>query len=210
MNTKELATTIVFAALTVALNPGVVPATGVPAPYAPFLIYGLWEIPIVAAFILISPASGILISLLNAAVLFAFFPGPLPTGPFYNLIALFSMLLGLYIARRFINREGAHQQKVLKIAAASTILGIVLRVVVMTLMNYVTLRQPYPLGFQFNELEILAFLPAGALFNSTIVLYTIPMGEFIANVVKSRLKIKTETAKPSQNSNSKLFSEKEN
>jgi riboflavin transporter FmnP len=189
MNTKELATTIVFAALTVALNPGVVPATGVPAPYAPFLIYGLWEIPIVAAFILISPASGILISLLNAAVLFAFFPGPLPTGPFYNLIALFSMLIGLYIAQRFINHEGTHQQKVLKIAAASTILGIILRVTVMTAVNYLALPQAYPIGLGLEEMAVFAILPLTALFNGTVVLYTVPMGEFIANVVKSRLKL---------------------
>ena len=189
MNTKALATTIIFAALTVALNPGVVPATGVPAPYAPFLIYGLWEIPIVAAFILISPLSGILISLLNAAVLFAFFPGPLPTGPFYNLIAIFSMLLGLYIARRFITSEGAHQQKVLKIAAASTVLGIVQRVVVMTLVNYVTLPQDYPIGFGLEEMAVLGILPSTALFNGTVALYTVPMGEFIAKVVKSRLKL---------------------
>jgi riboflavin transporter FmnP len=190
MNTKALATTIVFAALTVALNPGV-SGIGVPAPYAPFLIYGLWEIPIVAAFLLISPASGIIISLLNAAVLFAFFPGPLPTGPLYNLIALFSMLLGLYIARRFITHGSSHQQKVLKIAAASTILGIILRVTVMTAVNYVTLQQPYPIGFELEEMAALAFLPAGALFNGTVVLYTIPIGEFIANVVKSRLKLKS-------------------
>jgi riboflavin transporter FmnP len=189
MNTKELATTIVFAALTVALNPGV-SGIGVPAPYAPFLIYGLWEIPIVAAFILISPASGIIISLLNAAVLFAFFPGPLPTGPFYNLIALFSMLLGLYMVQRFLNRGSTHQRTVLKIAAASTILGIILRVVVMTAVNYVTLQQPYPLGFDLDAIGALAFLPTGALFNGTVVLYTLPMGEFIANVIKSRLKLK--------------------
>lgn len=192
MNTKELATTIVFAALTVALNPGVVPATGVPAPYAPFLIYGLWEIPIVAAFILISPTSGIIISILNAAVLFAFFPGPLPTGPFYNLIALFSMLLGLYIAQRFINHDGTNQQKVLKFAAASTILGIILRVAVMTVVNYITLQQPYPIGFDLEEMAVLVtYLPATALFNGTVALYSVPMGEFIANVVKSRLKPKS-------------------
>jgi riboflavin transporter FmnP len=192
LNTKELATTIVFAALTVALNPGVVPATGVPAPYAPFLIYGLWEIPIVAAFILISPTSGIIISILNAAVLFAFFPGPLPTGPFYNLIALFSMLLGLYIAQRFINHDGTNQQKVLKFAAASTILGIILRVAVMTVVNYITLQQPYPIGFDLEEMAVLVtYLPATALFNGTVALYSVPMGEFIANVVKSRLKPKS-------------------
>lgn len=190
MNTKTLATTIIFAALTVALNPGV-SGIGVPAPYAPFLIYGLWEIPIVAAFLLISPASGIMIALLNAAVLFAFFPGLLPAGPFYNLIALFSMLLGLYIARKFLDRKNTRQQKVLKIAAASTIFGIVLRVLVMTAVNYIALRQPYPFGFELEEMAVLAFLPAGALFNGTIVLYTIPIGEFIANVIKSRLKLKS-------------------
>jgi riboflavin transporter FmnP len=189
MNTKTLATTIVFAALTVALNPAV-SGIGVPAPYAPYLIYGLWEIPIVAAFLLISPASAIVITLLNSAVLFAFFPGPLPTGPFYNLIAIFSTLLGLYIARKFINRESNYQQKVLKIAAASTILGIVLRVVVMTAVNYVTLQQPYPIGFELEEMAVLVtYLPATALFNGTVALYTVPMGEFIANVVKSRLKL---------------------
>ncbi len=190
MNTKTLAITIVFAAVTVALNPAV-SGIGVPAPYAPFLIYGLWEIPIVAAFLLISPASGIIISLLNAAVLFAFFPGPLPTGPFYNLMAIFSMLLGLSMARRFFNRRVVHQQKVIKIVAASTILGIFIRITVMTVVNYLTLPQAYPIGFEMEEMAVIAFLPLAALFNGTIALYTIPMGEFIANVVKSRLKLKS-------------------
>jgi riboflavin transporter FmnP len=190
MNTKTLATTIVFAALTVALNPGV-SGIGVPAPYAPYLIYGLWEIPIIAAFLLISPASAIIITVLNSAVLFAFFPGPLPAGPLYNLIAIFSTLLGLYIARKFIKRESVGQQKVIKIAAASTILGIAIRVVVMTVVNYVTLQQPYPIGFDLNEIAVVATLPLTALFNGTVVLYTIPIGEFIANVVKSRLKLKS-------------------
>jgi riboflavin transporter FmnP len=191
MNTKTLATTIVFAALTVALNP-VISGIGIPAPYAPYLIYGLWEIPIVAAFLLISPISAVAISLVNATVLFAFFQGSLPMGPFYNLIAIFSMLLGLYVARRFIKRKSTPQQQkaVLKIAAASTVLGIILRVAVMTLVNYITLQQPYPIGFELEELAVIvSYLPATALFNATTVLYTIPMGEFIARVIKLRLKI---------------------
>ena len=190
MNTKALAASIVFAALTVALNPAI-SGIGVPAPYAPFLIYGLWEIPIVAAFLLISPASGILISLLNAAVLFAFFPGALPTGPFYNLIAIFSMLLGVYIGRRFFASKPTQGQIVLKLAAASTILGIVLRVAVMTVVNYVTLPQGYPIGFGLDKLAVLTvYLPPIALFNGSVVLYTVPMGELIADVVKSRLRFK--------------------
>jgi riboflavin transporter FmnP len=189
VNTKALATTIVFASLTVALNPAI-SGIGVPAPYAPFLIYGLWEIPIVAAFILINPTSGIIISLLNAAVLFAFFPGSLPTGPFYNLIAILAMLAGVYVGRKFFTRGASQVVKVLKIAAASTVLGIVLRVTVMTVVNYVTLGQPYPIGFELPELDVIGLLPLIALFNGTLALYTVPMGEFIADVVKSRLKFK--------------------
>ncbi|MEM2081892.1 MAG: hypothetical protein QXP44_04110 [Candidatus Bathyarchaeia archaeon] len=188
MNTKTLATTIIFAALTVALNPSI-SGIGIPAPYAPFLIYGIWEIPIVTAFILINLTAGIMIALLNAAVLFAFFPGALPTGPFYNLIAIFSMMLGLYIAKKFIKHGAEGQQKILKIATASTILGIILRAAFMTAVNYITLRQPYPFGLELKEMEVLAFLPAGALFNGTVALYTVPIGEFIANIVKSRLKL---------------------
>lgn len=188
MNTKALASTIVFAALTVALNPAI-SGIGIPAPYAPFLIYGLWEIPIVAAFILISPLSGISVAFLNAAVLFAFFQGPLPTGPLYNLTAIFSTLLGIFFAQKFLTRKVNDGKTEFKIATAATILGIILRVVVMTIVNYVTLRYSYPVGFGMSEIEILGFLPLAALFNGTLALYTIPTGEFIAKIAKTRLKL---------------------
>jgi riboflavin transporter FmnP len=188
MNTKVLATSIVFAALTVALNPAV-SGVGIPAPYAPFLIYGLWEIPIVAAFLLISPAAGALISILNALVLFVFFPGALPTGPLYNLAAIFLMLLGVFVGRKLFAANPGQGQKGLKIAAASTILGIIIRVTAMAVINYVTLQQSYPIGFGLDELSVLTiYLPSTALFNATVALYTVPIGEFIADVVKSRLK----------------------
>lgn len=190
MNTKALAAIIVFAALTVALNPAI-SGIGVPAPYALFLIYGLWEIPIVAAFLLISPAAGLLISVLNAVVLFGFFPGALPTGPFYNLIAIFSMLLGVYLGRRLFTAKPIQGKRVVQVAAASTVLGLVFRVMVMTLVNYATLGQGPPIGFGLSQLTIFAYLPLIALFNGTVVLYTVPLGEFIADVVKSRTRFKT-------------------
>src|SRR3990170_7170359 len=106
MNTKTLATTIVIAAITVVLNPAI---TGmyVPYPFAPFLLYQIWEIPIVVAFLLIGPKYGVSISILNTAVLLAIFPGASPTGPFYNLAASLSMLLGVYITRSLISRKGS-------------------------------------------------------------------------------------------------------
>ena len=189
MNTKTLAMIIVFAALTVALNPGI-SGIGLPAPYAFYLIYGLWEIPIVVAFLLISPAAGILISVLNAGVLFALFPGALPAGPFYNLIAVLAMLLGVFISRKYFTNNSLPHQNSLKIATLSTIMGIILRVVAMAVVNYVTLQLSYPFGFELNAATVLAiYVPQTTIFNATVVLYTIPIGEFAANVVRSRLKL---------------------
>ncbi len=98
VDSKTIAFVVVFAALTVALN---LSPIKIPAPYAPFLIYQIWEIPIVAAFLLYGPRVGIPISIINTGVLLAIFPGELPTGPFYNLAAVLSMLLGIYVVGRF-------------------------------------------------------------------------------------------------------------
>src|SRR3990172_9055780 len=109
MQTKTLTLTIIFAVLTVILNPDI-SKISLPAPYAPFLIYQIWEIPIVAAFLLLNIKSAIAIAGLNAVVLLAIFPGASPLGLFYNLAAILSMLLGIYVAhllffKRISNRE---------------------------------------------------------------------------------------------------------
>jgi riboflavin transporter FmnP len=83
MRTKELTLTIIFAVLTIVLNPEI-SKIAFPAPYAPFLIYQIWEIPIVAALLLLSLRSAVAIAGLNAVVLFALFQGASPLGPFYN------------------------------------------------------------------------------------------------------------------------------
>lgn len=188
MNTKKLTLTIIFAALTVALNPAI-SRVGVPAPYAPFLIYGLWEIPIVVAFLLIGPKSGIAISILNTLALFAFYPGSLPTGPFYNFAAIASMLLGVYIAQKLCAQGVMKNKKTTIAVILATTLGIVFREIVMTLINYVTLRQSYPFGYNMPELGVLGFLPLGALFNGTVVLYTLPVAYTIAKLIQKNIRL---------------------
>ena len=89
MNSKTLAIIAVFAALAIVL--GISPLK-FPAPYAPFLKYQLWEIAIVIALLLYGIRVGGSISFINALVLLVVFPGDLPTGPLYNLIAVLSML----------------------------------------------------------------------------------------------------------------------
>jgi len=97
MDSKRIAVIIVFAALTVALN---LSPIKIPAPYAPFLIYQIWEIPIVGAFLLFGLKVGAAISIINTVLLLAIFPGVLPTGPLYNLAAVLSMLFGILITHR--------------------------------------------------------------------------------------------------------------
>lgn len=195
MNTKKLTLTIVFAAVTVALNPAFT-KIAIPAPYAPFLFYQIWEIPILAAFILISPRSAVAISVLNAVVLLALFPGALLLGPFYNLLAVLSMLLGVYIVHKLLTRKNPKnetekatlKQQTILITAA-TVLGIIFRVGIMTVVNYSVLRYPPPLGYSMPEAAVVAIIPLIGLFNATLALYTIPAGYLIAKTVKSNLRL---------------------
>ena len=194
MNTKKLALTIVFAALTVALNPAF---TGIAfaAPYALGLIYQIWEIPIVIAFLIISPLAGVAISLLNTAVLFAVYPGILPTGPAYNLAATLSMQVGIYAA--FLVAKKITQSKTEnpishfepKWVAVSTTVGILARVVFMSVVLYFALPQSPPIGFGIPVVDTIAYLPFAAFFNATLALYTIPIAYFVARTVAKNLRL---------------------
>jgi riboflavin transporter FmnP len=205
MNARVIALIIVFAALTVVLNPAVT-GIGVPAPYLPFLVYQIWEIPIVVLFLLVGPKYAIPIAVLNAFVLLALFigPGGLPTGPFYNLAANLSMLLGVYVVngifavlskpeQRKPNYESGRWSAVgtffrkQKLVLSATALAIIFRVAIMTLVNYATLRYPFPIGYSIPEVGIIPLLPPIGLFNATLALYTVPLGYAITNVVKRTL-----------------------
>ncbi len=195
MKTRTLAVIIVFAALTVVLNPAL-SGLGVPAPYAPYLVYQIWEIPMVAVLLLYGPKFGVPIAVLNTFVLLAIYMGPggLALAPFYNLAAFLSMAFGLYIPYRIsVNRSTNEKtgkdlsRSGSMLIGAATLLGIVFRVAVMSLVNYTVLRFDPPIGYSLPEPVILGSLPLIGLFNATLALYTIPIGFLIASVVKTRL-----------------------
>lgn len=179
MNPKTIAVIAVFTALTVAL---VLSPAKIPAPYAPFLKYQIWEIPIVTAFLLYDPLVGVSISVMNTIVLLGVYPGDLPTGPLYNLAAVLSMLLGIYIVHRLIVGRSSGRRKTI-LAISSTALGTILRVAIMSIVNLVFLRYPYPVGFDMPVEAITAMLPVIGFFNATLALYTIPIGYFLARAI---------------------------
>jgi riboflavin transporter FmnP len=195
MNTKTLALIIIFVALTIALN---VAGPKIPAPYEPFLYYQIWEIPIVVAFLVLGAIAGLIISAINTLILTIYFNGGFsPLGPFYNLVAILSMMLGIYVPFLI----AAHSFKTEKLASllkkharmitiSATILGITLRIAITSVVNYFALQQLPPVGFSWTPAAALGFVPLGALFNGTLALYTIPVAFAIAVPVLSRFKLK--------------------
>ncbi|MEM3874190.1 MAG: hypothetical protein QXU45_03570 [Candidatus Bathyarchaeia archaeon] len=182
ISAKTIAIIAVFAALTITLN---LSSIKIPAPYADYLIYQVWEIPIVAAFVLYGFFVGILIAVINTLVLFAVYPGALPTGPLYNLAAVVSMLLGMMLPK-IVHKNPQKSRR-----AAATILtasGIIFRVGIMTFFNWAFLRFPPPIGFGMPEPAIILSLPLIAFFNATLALYTIPLGYAIAETIKLHVK----------------------
>ncbi len=193
MNTKALSLIIIFTALAAALN---IYGPKIPFPLAPFLYFQLWEIPIVIGFLMVGPKSGIIVSVINTLILLIVFPGALPTGPLYNFVALVAMFLGIYLPYWFAKRGcknenfGTYLKKHLAFFSLSaTGMGIALRVLLLTVINYFALQQPYPIGFSMPQEAVLAFLPLGAIFNAIVALYTVPIAIGITVAVMSRIKL---------------------
>jgi riboflavin transporter FmnP len=176
MEAKQLAIIAVFTAVAVVL---VLSPLRFPAPYAPFLYYQIWEIPLVTAFLVYGPLIGLSVAGLNTLILVTLFPGDLPTGPIYNLAAVVSTLAGVYIIHHYLQLRGRTTVRV----PVSTALSIVLRVLFMTLINWIALRQPYPIGFSLPEAAIVGYLPLIGVFNATVTLYTVPLGYIVAQAV---------------------------
>jgi riboflavin transporter FmnP len=180
---KSLAAVAVFAALALTLQ--VVPLR-VPAPYAPFLIYQFWEIPIVIALLLFGPLAAFLVAFINFAGLLVIFPGQLPSGPIYNLIAVISMLIGVLLVHR--QFDTLHQPG---LAVAATASASVIRVVIMSVVNYLLLPFPPPLGFSIPPSGVVAILPLIGIFNASVTVYTVLIAEFLARGVSVRMQLAT-------------------
>lgn len=177
-DTKTIGFIVTFTALTIMLN---LSPIKMPAPYAPYLTYQVWEVPIVAAFLLYGFSLSLIVAVINTLTLLVVYPGALITGPLYNLAAVTSMLTGLAILRA----TGLNPSKSGRAIALYTALGVTARVMFMTLINWVFLRFPPPIGFALSEATIIASLPLIAFFNATLAAYTIPLGVIVAKTLKS-------------------------
>lgn len=180
---RKLSAVALFSALAIVLNLVI----KVPAPYAPFLIYQLWEVPIIAGLLIFGGAVGVWVAVINLLVLQAVFPGPLPSGPLYNLTAILATMLGVVLAHRLLLRLG---RGVLAVTVGATALGALVRVVVMTVVNAVFLPFGYPIGFNIPVAALPGLLTLIAVFNATLVAYTVPLSYLILRAVYTRFGFK--------------------
>ncbi|MDA4126675.1 MAG: hypothetical protein OK452_05690 [Thaumarchaeota archaeon] len=169
----------IFTAMAVVLN-----GLTVPAPYAGFLLYGIWEIPVLLALLLLGLGGGLAVAALNGVALEFINPGGLPTGPLYNLVAEVAMFAGVLAARRLMRGRGAAA-----LVIASTVLGAAARTGVMTVVNWAVLAQPYPIGFGsfgVTQADVPALLVLIGIFNATVSLYVVPAAFGASRAIASR------------------------
>lgn len=177
---------IALAALLVALAAVLDLAVSVPAPFADFLFYEFWEVPVVVALLLLRFWGGVTVATVNTFVLEAVKPGALPTGPFYNLVAEFSMFVGILAAKR---ASRSLDLRTPSLVAVATLAGAVVRTLVLTLVNGIVLPMPYPFGFGsfgVTQAQVPGLLILIGVFNFTLALYTIPLAFSIERAVIAR------------------------
>ena len=187
MNTKAIALTIVFAALAIALNP-----VAIPAGYLLGFYYRFWEIPIVTAFLLLGPKSGVTVAMLRTIAALTLFPGPVgPLGPPIALLVTLNMLFGVQAANRLLKRKDSqHENLGTKPVTYFTAFGTLTRVALSTFVTYILYRFLLPLvGLSLSDAQIMALIPVVMLFDLTLSLYTIPIGYLMARIVSRYLEI---------------------
>jgi riboflavin transporter FmnP len=176
---RWLSLVALFTAMAVVLN-----GLTVPAPYAGFLLYGIWEIPVLLALLLLGLEGGLAVAAMNGLALEFINPGGLPTGPLYNLFAEVSMFAGILAARRLSKGRGTGA-----LVIGSTVLGAAARTGVMTVVNWAVLAQPYPIGFGsfgVTQAAVPGLLGLIAVFNVTVTLYIVPTAYGVTRAINSR------------------------
>jgi riboflavin transporter FmnP len=189
VNTKEIALTIVFAALAIVLNPAI-SGIGVPFLFTGY-IYNVWEIVIMVAFLLMGFKSGISVAVLNAAFLLSVYPGPSRVlFPLVNTLAVSSMMVGIYFANKLTRKNSQDQNpsKARKITLY-TAFAIAFRLIVMLPIVYTLLHYNIGVTPPSESAIFMIAVPLQTFFNVTITLYTVPIGYFIAKTVSKNLKV---------------------
>ena len=186
LDRKSLTASILFSSIALVLHPPFLPLA-IPAPYAPFLFYTIWEIPLYICLFLFGPTTAIISGIINFISLLVFFPGQLISGPIYNLIAIFGSYTGIVLIKRrkFVQDTNNTKNDILSFNMLFIIASpMIFRTVIMTVVNFIALPMPPPIGFSIPMEVMPTTLGLIAIFNSTTIMYSIPIAYWITKAVK--------------------------
>jgi hypothetical protein len=190
MNTKTIASIIVFSALTISLNPAI-SKFAIPTIYFGNANYTFMEIPIIAALLLFGPVCGVAVGLLGGASMIIYFPRV------YNvpliMLAILCTEFGVYLGYKLVSRQ-APKEKLLsakRVVIYCTSLGILFRVAIMEVVHFLFGRYliGYFIGTNLTDPLLFSLVPLWALFYGTQMLYTIPIGYYIARISSRNLRV---------------------
>jgi len=128
MDTRSIALSAVFSALSIMLT--MINIT-IPFPLLPYLKFDFSEIPVTMAFFLIGPQYAMLSTAIYWIVL-TIRAGDI-LGPAMKGAAVASMIIGLWLASKI---NGSKTKNVKSLISSGLVVGIILRVVVMSVFNY--------------------------------------------------------------------------
>ncbi|MEM2556005.1 MAG: hypothetical protein QXD31_04065, partial [Candidatus Caldarchaeum sp.] len=123
-----------------------------PFPPVPYLRFDPAEIPVFIALLGFGPASGMLAAIIYYLALLAVGEFT-PIGPTLKFLAVLSSVVGFWAGSRLLSSKG-----MASMVGAGVVVGIFLRVVVMTAANYVVLVAMFPEFLNFATATLSAFL----------------------------------------------------
>ena len=162
VNTRAISLSAVFSALSVVLT---MAKLTIPFPLLPYLEFDFSEIPITAVVFLIGPQYAMLSAIIYWIVL-TIRAGDL-LGPAMKFAAVAAMIIGFWIISKINN--GKNNRSLQSVVTSGTVFGIILRVLVMSVFNYVvlTIIAPFWLDYAAGFVAVLG-LPTASSFQTIL------------------------------------------
>ena len=158
VNTRAISLSAVFSALSVVLT---MAKLTIPFPLLPYLEFDFSEIPITSVVFLIGPEYAMLSAAIYWIVL-TIRAGDL-LGPAMKFAAVASMIIGFWLVSKITN--GKTQKSLQSAVTSGLVLGVVIRVLVMSVFNYVVLTviAPFWLDYAAGFVAVLGLPTTSAL-----------------------------------------------
>ncbi len=151
-----------------------------PFPLATYLYLELWEIPAYLALFAYGLKPALAVAFLVLLLVQVLAPGPLPTGPLYNFIAVVSTMVGAILVTRV---ASVVKRSSIALGLAVVSLSVISRIVLMTVVNALVLPYPYPVGFSVPISALPPILLVTAIFNGVVAAYSVTIALVLASRV---------------------------